>query len=95
MEIVGDSVETSMQTGMINVVRTILSIMALLSVNLGIINLFPLPALDGGRIIIYIVELFVGRELPKSVEAMIHAIGFVLIMGLGVIIAFNDILKLV
>ena len=41
------------------------------------------------------MELFVGRELPKSVEAMIHAIGFVLIMGLGVIIAFNDILKLV
>ena len=77
------------------VVLSMLNMVALLSVNLGIINLFPLPALDGGRIIIYIVELFVGRELPKSVEAMIHAIGFVLIMGLGVIIAFNDILKLV
>ena len=77
------------------VVWSMLNMVALLSVNLGIINLFPLPALDGGRIIIYIVELFVGRELPKSVEAMIHAIGFVLIMGLGVIIAFNDILKLV
>ena len=77
------------------VVLSMLNMVALLSVNLGIINLFQLPALDGGGIIIYIVELFVGRELPKSVEAMIHAIGFVLIMGLGVIIAFNDILKLV
>ena len=92
---VGSVYQQAAKVSLWAIVLSMLNMVALLSVNLGIINLFPLPALDGGRIIIYIVELFVGRELPKSVEAMIHAVGFILIMGLGVIIAFNDILKLI
>lgn len=77
------------------VALSLLNMVALLSVNLGIINLFPLPALDGGRIIIYVAELFAGRELPKKVEAVIHTAGFLFIMGLGLLIAFNDILKMI
>lgn len=95
VEIVGDSVETSMQTGMINVVRTILSIMALLSVNLGVINLFPIPAMDGGRLAFLIVETIRGKAIDSEKEGFIHFMGFVLLMAFMVLVASNDIAKLI
>ncbi|MBQ7265966.1 MAG: site-2 protease family protein [Firmicutes bacterium] len=80
----------------INVGATIvimLEFAGLISVSLGIINLLPLPALDGGRIIIYLVEMCAGRELPEKVENAIHIAGFVLLMGLGIVIAVMDVMK--
>lgn len=70
------------------------SLTVLLSANLGVLNLFPLPALDGGRIVIAFVELVTRRRVSKNIEAFIHLVGFVLLMALGVYVAFNDVLKL-
>ncbi len=63
---------------------------ALLSVNLGIVNLLPIPALDGGRLIFLIVEVFRGKPIPPEKEGYIHAVGFIFLMLLMVFLLFND-----
>ncbi len=65
-----------------------------LSMNLGVMNLLPLPALDGGRILFQIIELVRGKRINPDAEAMVHFIGIVLLLGLMVIIAFKDIAAL-
>lgn len=67
---------------------------ALLSINLAIINLLPIPALDGGRIIFVLVELVRGRRLAPEKERVVHMVGFALLMALIVIVSINDIQRL-
>ena len=74
-------------------VLVFLRITGLLSANLGVMNLLPLPALDGGRLIFMIIEVFRGKPLPPEKEGMVHLAGFVLLMIFGVVVAFNDISK--
>src|SRR3989339_605225 len=66
---------------------------AILSMNLAIINALPFPALDGGRILFLIIEKFKGGPVKKEVEAMVHYIGFVLLMILVVFVTFKDIAR--
>ena len=68
--------------------------MAILSVNLGIINLLPIPALDGGRIVFLGYEAIVGKPVKKEVENSLHFIMFILLMALILFITYNDILRL-
>lgn len=84
----------SAKYGITAVVLSMSRLTVLLSANLGVLNLFPLPALDGGRIVIGFIELITRRKVPQNVEGFIHFIGFALLMTLGVYIAFNDVLKL-
>ena len=72
-----------------------LSFTVLISANLGIMNLLPIPGLDGGRLIFLIVEVFRGKPLPKKYEGIVTAIGFVLLLLLMVAVFFNDIRKLI
>ncbi len=67
---------------------------ALLSINIGIINLFPLPALDGGRILFVILEK-IGVKVNKKTEEKIHKAGFILLLGLILLVTFNDISNLI
>lgn len=67
---------------------------ALLTVNLGVMNLFPLPALDGGRLIFLFIEAVRGRRVSPEKEGYVHMAGFILLMGLMVVILFNDIWRL-
>lgn len=69
-------------------------LMALLSVNIGVLNLLPLPALDGGRIIFVLLEM-VGIKVNKKLEERIHTAGMLLLFGLIVFITTNDIFNLV
>lgn len=72
----------------------LLQITALLSVNLAVINFLPLPALDGGRVFFLIIEKFKGKPVRREVEAVIHNIGFILLMILVLIVTFRDVLKI-
>jgi len=74
-------------------ILSLLSWVALLSVNLGIINLLPLPALDGGRLAFLGYEAITRKRPNPKVENMIHFIGFILLMGLMVFVFYNDILR--
>lgn len=73
----------------------LLYLTALLSVNVGVINLLPFPAFDGGRILFLIIEKIKGSPVNPKVENTIHSIGFVLLILLMIYVTFNDILKLI
>lgn len=72
----------------------ILYLIALLSINVGFINLIPFPAFDGGRILFLMIEKIKGSPIKPETENKIHTIGFLLLMILMVYITFNDILRL-
>jgi regulator of sigma E protease len=72
----------------------ILQFTALLSINLAIINFLPIPALDGGRVLFLIIEKIKGSPVKREVEAMLHRIGFTLLMLLVLVVTFRDVLKL-
>lgn len=68
--------------------------MALLSVNLGLINLFPIPVLDGGNIIIFLIEMIIGRDLKENVKDYIFKFGLLIILAIMLLATWNDILHL-
>ena len=71
-----------------------ITFIAIIALNLGILNLFPIPALDGGRILFVLLEMIVRRRLPEKVEYWIHATGFALLISLMVLITFKDVYNL-
>ncbi len=73
---------------------TYLRLVALLSLSLAILNILPLPALDGGRLLFVLVEMVIRRPLNQRFELMTNAIGFFLLIGLIIIITFNDVIHL-
>ena len=75
-------------------ITALLYLTALLSINVGVINLLPFPAFDGGRILFLIIEKIKGKPVDPKIENTIHSIGFILLMILMIYVTFNDILKL-
>jgi regulator of sigma E protease len=71
----------------------ILQLTALISVNLGIINILPFPALDGGRLIFWFVELIRRKRITPRIEGIVHTIGFALLILLILLITFRDIMN--
>jgi regulator of sigma E protease len=69
---------------------SLVSIAALISINLFVMNLLPLPALDGGRFLCMLIELIIRRPIPAKVEGFIHAIGLLALLALTAVIAFKD-----
>ena len=67
---------------------------ALICVNLAIINMLPLPALDGGRIIFVIYTMITGKKVSEKVEGTVHFIGIVLLLGLMAFVTMNDITRI-
>ncbi len=70
-------------------------IMALIAINIGLFNLLPLPALDGGRLFFLFIEMIFRKPIPRKYEGWIHAIGLGLLLLLMVVISFSDIVKLI
>jgi len=64
---------------------------ALISLNLGLINLFPIPALDGGHLILYFIEVLIGRPLPVKIQNFLMRTGISFLLALMVIVTFFDI----
>ena len=73
----------------------ILFLMALITINLGLMNLLPIPALDGGRILFVIIEAIIGKPIPPKYEGLCHGIGFILLLILMVYATGNDIMRLI
>lgn len=73
----------------------ILPIMALITINLGIFNLLPLPALDGGRILFILFELITRKPVPQKYEGLVHTVGLVLLLGFMLLITAKDIISLI
>lgn len=82
---------TSKREEVINIILNMLNWCILLSVNLGVMNLLPIPALDGGRLLFLIVEAVRRKKIPQDKEAFVNFIGFVLLIILMIVVFFNDI----
>ena len=77
-----------------NGISNLFYLLALLSINVGFINLIPFPAFDGGRILFLIIEKLRGKPVKAETENLIHNIGFFILLGLIIFVTINDIIKL-
>ena len=73
----------------------VLQFMAILSINLAILNVMPFPALDGGRIFFLGVEMIIGKKLKNKIEGYVHSVGMIFLLGLMVLITVRDVIKLI
>lgn len=71
-----------------------INLMALISISLGITNLLPIPALDGGKILILIIEVIRRKQMKVETEAKIQMIGFSILLALSLIVTYNDIIRI-
>ena len=76
-------------------VNATLWFVALLSLNLAVVNVLPIPALDGGRLFFIVIEMITGKKVNSKYETMAHAIGLVLLLSLIVLITFLDVMRLI
>ena len=94
VNLVDDTYEAAKPAGMAIVFLNLMNIGILLSANLGVMNLLPIPALDGGRLVFLILEVIRGKRIAPEKEGMVHFAGFVLLFGLMILILFNDVKNL-
>lgn len=94
-QIIGDVEKEAKPYGIGVTVLSMLNIAMLLSVNLGVMNLLPIPAIDGGRLLFLLVEAVRGKPIPQEKEGIIHLVGFVLLFALMIFVMFNDIMRIV
>ena len=95
VDAVGGVIDQSVEYGVKTVIINMLYMSVLLSANLGVMNLLPLPALDGGRLVFILIEAVRGKPVDREKEGFVHVIGFFLLMILMVLIMFNDIWKII
>ncbi|MGN0305402.1 MAG: RIP metalloprotease RseP [Lachnospiraceae bacterium] len=93
-QIIDEVAEEATPYGPMALVLNLCNIALLLSVNLGILNLLPLPALDGGRLVFLFIEAIRGKPIPPEREGMVHFAGFVALMALMVFVLYNDLIRL-
>lgn len=87
---IGDTYESSRSDGAFYVWLNMLYISILLTANLGVMNLLPLPALDGGRLVFLFLEAIRGKGIDPEKEGMVHFVGLMVLMALMVFVMFND-----
>ena len=83
-----------LESSFLDAFNNILYVMMILTINLGIFNLLPVPALDGGRLMFLLIELVRRKPVPQKYEGVIHGIGFALLMVFMLAVTFNDIVRL-
>jgi len=100
VDMVGTVVEESQNddadtwTNVKNVLLNVMNLTVILSVSLGVMDLLPLPALDGGRLVFLVIEAVRGKPISREKEGIVHFIGFALLMILMVFVLFNDVRKI-
>ncbi len=94
-KLVGDSYEAGLTYSLKAAIQNVVYIGAVLSANLGVLNLFPIPALDGGRIIFILIEAIRRKPMDAELEGKIHFLGFMFLITLMVLVAYSDIMKFV
>uniref|UniRef100_A0A7C5V4V4 RIP metalloprotease n=1 Tax=Caldicellulosiruptor owensensis TaxID=55205 RepID=A0A7C5V4V4_9FIRM len=92
---IGEAANVGFKQSVLSGLLNILWLMQLISVNLGVINLIPFPALDGSRLVFYLYEAVAKKPFNREKEALIHTIGFVLLLFLLIIVTFNDIKNII
>jgi regulator of sigma E protease len=91
---VGTAVDAGKSYGFKNVIAVILRMSILISANLGVMNLLPFPALDGGRLVFLFIEALRGKPVDREKEGMVHFAGLVVLLAFMVFVMYNDIARL-
>ena len=94
VDAIGTTYEESKSEGTLMLWMNMLNMAVLLSANLGVMNLLPLPALDGGRLVFLVLEAIRRKPVNREIEGRIHFAGLMLLMVLMVVVMYNDILKI-
>ena len=94
VNVIGEAANTGLQKSVWTAVMNIVSLMAMVTISLGVFNLLPLPALDGGRILFLVFEMITGKKVNSKYEGWIHALGFFLFIAFMIYISYSDILRL-
>ena len=94
VDVVDEAYDTNIQYGISSVVLAFLNLSILLSANLGVMNLLPLPALDGGRLVFLFVEAIRGKRIPPEKEGLVHMAGLIALFGLMIFVMFNDLQRI-
>lgn len=92
---IGDSYEAGIKYSTTDAFVNLATLSALLSTNLGVLNLFPIPAMDGGRLAFLVVEGIRRKPVNPDIEGRIHFAGFMLLMAFMAVVAFNDIVNII
>lgn len=95
VEIIGETYEESKSEGVLYIWLNLMNVAILLTANLGVMNLLPIPALDGGRLLFLIVEAVRRKRVEPELEAKIHFAGLMILMVLMVVVLLNDVKKIV
>ena len=91
-----DAASTSLESnGFMDAVNSIIYIMMIITINLGLFNMLPFPALDGGRFVFLIIEAIRGKSVPRKAEAIVNGVGMALLILLMIVITANDVFKLI
>ncbi len=93
-EIIDDTYEASKSDGILYVFLNLANLIIMLSANLGVMNLLPIPGLDGGRLIFLVIEAVRRKPIDKKKEGIIHVVGLLLIMAFAMYVLFHDIWSL-
>lgn len=94
VSMIDETYQESSSDGMLYIVLNMMNIGIMLSANLGVMNLLPIPALDGGRLVFLVIEAIRGKPIPPEKEGWVHTAGFVFLMVLMVFILYNDLTRL-
>ena len=94
VEVVSDEYDSAKEMGALAVVVSMLNIALLLSANLGVVNLLPVPALDGGKLVLLLVEVVRGKPVDAKMEGIVQFIGVAFLLALMVVVMYNDIVRL-
>ena len=95
VDAIGNTYEQSKSDGVLYIFINMINMAILLTANLGVMNLLPLPALDGGRLVFLIIEAVSKRRVPERIEGAVHFAGLMLLLLLMVFIMGNDIFKII
>lgn len=94
VDVVDDTYQQSKEYGVVVVLMQMLNIGILLSANLGVMNLLPLPALDGGRLVFLVIEAIRGKRVAPDKEGIVHFVGMMLLFALMIFVLFNDLKRI-
>jgi len=95
VSVVGDVYEEASAYGLYTILATMASLIVLISANLGVLNLFPIPGLDGSRLVMLLIEKIRRKPMNPKIENAIYLVGFVLLFGLMIAVAFNDVMRII
>ncbi len=90
-----DVASESLKTGFMDAVMSIVYVMMVITVNLGVVNMLPFPALDGGRFVMLLIEAIFRKPVPRKIEGIINGVGLVLLLALMAVITLKDIWVLI